>query len=223
MSIRQTSLVVGEFYHIYNRGNSKQKIFLDKKDHQRFIDLLCAVNNEKKFNFSDSEKGISVYERTQENPLVAIGAYCLMPNHFHILMTPLVEEGTSKFMQKLSTAYVMYFNKKYKRTGGLFEGKFKAEHAATDRHLKYLFSYIHLNPLKKIQKNWKEKDLKYEKQANERLLTYPYSSFFDYMGEKRIQNKILNKTPFPDYFKTRKDFLEEIREWISFRKSSGKT
>ena len=107
MSIRKVSFVVGEFYHIYNRGNSKQKIFLDAKDYWRFVDLLYAVNREESFNFNDSIKGISVYEKDSENPLVAIGAYCLMPNHFHILITPSTENGVSKFMQKLSTAYVM--------------------------------------------------------------------------------------------------------------------
>ena len=145
MSTRKASFVNGEFYHIYNRGNSKQKIFLDTKDYYRFVDLLYAVNREEKFNFADSLKGISVYEKPLGSQLVAIGAYCLMPNHFHILITPLVEEGVSKFMQKLSTAYVMYFNQKYKRVGALFEGKFKSQYAGDDRYLKYLFSYINKN------------------------------------------------------------------------------
>jgi putative transposase len=143
MSIRTNPFVVGEHYHIYNRGNSKQKIFLNQKDFQRFVDLLYAVNTDEKFNFADSLKGIPVYQRERESPLVAIAAYCLMPNHFHILLTPLVENGISKFMQKLSTGYVMYFNQKYKRTGALFEGKFKSQYVKDDKQLKYLFSYIH--------------------------------------------------------------------------------
>jgi len=216
MSIRKIAFVGGEFYHIYNRGNSKQKIFLDSIDRQRFVDLLYAMNREEKFNFADSIKGISVYENISKNKLVAIGAYCLMPNHFHILLTPIAENGVSKFMQKLSTAYVMYFNEKHRRSGGLFEGKFKSEHTRDDRHLKYLFSYIHLNPIKLIQSNWKDRGIKNKKEAMEYLSHYPYSSYFDYLEKERSQNKILERKLFPNYFPSKASFLSEIFEWISF-------
>lgn len=219
MSIRKAAFVLEEFYHIYNRGNSKQKIFLDLKDYQRFVDLLYAVNREEKFNFADSLKGISVYEQDSKNPLIAIGAYCLMPNHFHILLTPLAEKGVSKFMQKLSTAYVMYFNQKYKRTGALFEGKFKSQHAGDDRYLKYLFSYIHLNPVKLIQKNWKGQGIKNKNEVAKYLSEYKYSSFLDYIEVVRQQNKILNPKPFPSYFPNKNDFTKEIFEWISFNET----
>ena len=220
MSTRKTSFVIGEFYHLYNRGNSKQKIFLNKKDYCRFVDLLYAVNREEKFNFSDSLKGISIYEKTSENPLVAIGAYCLMPNHFHILVTPIVEDGVSKFMQKLSTAYVMYFNQKYNRTGALFEGKFKSQYVDNDRYLKYLFSYIHLNPLKLIWKDWREMVIKDKKRAIRYLSEYQYSSLPDYLGMPRQQSKIINKKLFPNYFPHKNNVLEEIFDWLSYDSSS---
>jgi putative transposase len=220
MSIRKIVFTEGGYYHVYNRGNSKQKIFLDHKDYKRFMDLLYAVNSPEKFNFSDSEKGISIYEQEREHRLVAIGAYCLMPNHFHILITPLTEQGLTKFMQKLSTAYVMYFNEKYNRTGALFEGKFKAEHLNKDTYLKYIFSYIHLNPIKLIQKDWKEVGLKNKPKALEYLKTYIYSSFIDYLGKNRVENIILSKPNFPNYFPNIKDFIEEILTWINFESSS---
>lgn len=219
MSLRKVAFVPGEYYHVYNRGNSKQKIFLDRKDYQRFIDLLYAVNSSEKFNFSDSIKGISVYELEKNPRLVAIGAYCLMPNHFHILITPLSEEGMTKFMQKLSTAYVMYFNGKYQRAGALFEGKFKAEHVDNDVRLKYLFSYIHLNPIKLIQKDWKEVGLKQKQQAVAYLKSYLYSSFVDYLGKNRLENIIISKSNFPSYFPSTKDFIEEIMTWINYDKN----
>ena len=209
----------GEYFHIYNRGNSKQKIFFDKKDYQRFVDLLYAVNSHERFNFSDSIKGIPVYQRNFEQKLVAIGAYCLMPNHFHILITPFSEEGMTKFMQKLSTAYVMYFNKKYKRSGALFEGKFKAEHLHIDRYLKYIFSYIHLNPLKLIEKDWKNTGLKNKSKAMEYLKSYKYSSFFDYLGGNRIEHIILSKKDFPGYFPSTKKFIEEIMTWVNYERT----
>ncbi len=219
MSIRNISFVEGEYYHIYNRGNSKQKIFLSESDYQRFVDLLYAVNREDGFNFADSQKGISVYEKDSENPLVAIGAYCLMPNHFHILLTPLVGGGVSKFMQKLSTAYVMYFNLKNKRTGSLFEGKFRSQYVGNDRYLKYIFSYIHLNPIKLIQKDWKEKGIKNKKVALQYLAGYEYSSYVDYIGKERVQKMILSKSHFPEYFPSKSEFNNEILDWISYNET----
>ena len=119
-------------------------------------------------------------------------------------------------MQKLTTAYVMYYNKKYERTGGLFEGRFKAEHLDSDIYLKYIFSYIHLNPIKLIDEDWKENGIKNKKNVLEYLSNYKYSSYIDYIGKERIQNKILNQKAFPDYFSTPREFLREIFEWISF-------
>ncbi|MEK7081469.1 MAG: transposase [Patescibacteria group bacterium] len=219
MSIRKISLVQGEYYHIYNRGNSKQKIFHDKEDYLRFISLLYISNTSESFNLYDLSRNVNfnIYQIERNNLLVNMGAFCLMPNHFHILITEKTNGGISKFMQKLSTAYSMYYNKKYKRIGGLFEGKFKSQHADTDRYLKYLFSYIHLNPIKLIQRDWKENGIKNKKEAINHLNKYIYSSYLDFIGEKRIQNKILNKESFPKYFPNRTSFVKEIFEWLSLR------
>jgi putative transposase len=126
-----------------------------------------------------------------------------MPNHFHILLKPLIKNGVSLFMHKLCIAYATYFNQKYTRTGTLFEGRFKAKNIDNDRYLKYVFSYIHLNVQKLIPN----------------LNDYPYSSFLDYCGQVRIQNKIINKKLFPEYFSTKEDFLNEINQWILYRES----
>ncbi|MFA6301066.1 MAG: transposase [Candidatus Paceibacterota bacterium] len=219
MSIRKTNLVQGEYYHIYNRGNSKQKIFNDKEDYLRFISLLYISNSKESFNLYDLNRdtNFNIYEIERINLLVDVGSYCLMPNHFHILVTEKTEGGISKFMLKLSTAYSMYYNKKYKRTGSLFEGKFKSQHADTDRHLKYLFSYIHLNPIKLIQKDWKEKGIRSKKEAIDYLNGYPYSSYLDFAGEERILSKILNIEVFPEYFPKKSLFVEEILEWLILR------
>jgi REP element-mobilizing transposase RayT len=216
MSIRKTAFVPGEYYHIYNRGNSKQKIFLSKKDYERFIALLYGTNTSERFNFFDLEKGDGIFSREVNDPLVSIGAWVLMPNHFHILITPLSEDGLSKFMQKLSTAYSMYFNEVGKRTGGLFEGKFKSQHLGTNRQLKYIFSYIHLNPVKLIDSKWKKNGIKNLKTSFEYLNTYRYSSFLDYMGNNRAEKIILNPSAFPNYFPSKDSFKKEIIEWLNY-------
>ena len=214
--MRKVELVSGEFYHIYNRGNSKQKIFLDKEDYLRFIGLLYACNQKANLKVYNLNKGQTLYDIEREEPLVSIGAYCLMPNHFHLLITQSEDDNISIFMQKLSTSYSMYFNKKYKRTGSLFEGKFKSQHVVQDRYLKYVFSYIHLNPIKLIQKDWKGEGIKDKRKAIKYLNEYFYSSYLDYMGAQRVQNKILDTKPFPTYFPSKKSFQEEIFEWLSY-------
>ncbi len=216
MSIRKTTFVPNEYYHIYNRGNSKQKIFLSKKDYERFISLLYGVNTNERFNFFDMKKGGGIFSKQIENPITSIGAYCLMPNHFHILIKPLSEEGLTKFMQKLSTAYSMYFNETHKRTGGLFEGKFKSQHITNDRQLKYIFSYIHLNPIKLIDSKWKENGIKNLKLSFEYLNTYSYSSFLDFNGQYRKEKVILKVSDFPKYFPSKHSFNQEIIEWLKY-------
>ena len=158
MSLRKISFAVGEYYHIYNRGNSKQIIFHDSDDYHRFLKLMFLSNG--KENFKMCSVGNEIYNFDRGEQSVDIGAYCLMPNHFHILLTQTNSGDVSKFMHKLTTGYSMYYNNKYERTGALFEGKFKSEHANNDRYLKYLFSYIHLNPVKLIDANWKEVGIK---------------------------------------------------------------
>ncbi len=210
MSVRLTKLVTGEFYHIYNRGNSKQIIFNDNQDYEYFIKLLKIMNTEKRV----MTKRVEGNNTSNDEDIISIGAYVLMPNHFHILLKQEKDEGISIFMQKISTAYVMYFNKKYKRTGGMFEGKFKSKYAGEDIYLKYLFSYIHLNPLKIINLNWKHSKLNTTEYVSF-LKNYKYSSFSEYLNDKNEGEIIIKRSSFPNYFPNRESFLRDIYSWMS--------
>ena len=223
MTNRKISFVEGEYYHIYNRGNSKQDIFLDKTDYDRFIKLLYLCNSNKSFNFREDivKQNIDAFDFDRGETIVSIGAWVAMSNHFHLLLmiSPrgcLGQEGITVFMGKLCTAYSMYFNKKYKRTGKLFEGVFKSTHIESDEQLKYNFSYIHLNPVKIIDSLWKEKGIRNHKKVLEFLNKYKFSSYDDYRGKKRSENKIISQGDFPDYFFTPDIFDEEILEWLNF-------
>ncbi len=220
MPIRKTIIAPNEYYHCYNRGTDKRKIFLTNKDHLRFVALLYICNSDKAIHISNnkSKSLIELFDAERGEPLVAIGAWCLMPNHFHLLLKETKEGGIGKFINKLLTAYSMYFNIKNHRKGTLFEGRFKAEHADEDRYLKYLYSYIHLNPAKLIDSKWKESGLKDYSKTKKFLDNYEFSSYFDFIGIKRPQNKILKKNEFPNYFKTMKNFDKEISEWLSYGK-----
>ncbi|MCF7843940.1 transposase [Candidatus Gracilibacteria bacterium] len=205
MSNRLHAFINNEIYHIYNRGNSKQVIYQDAQDHEYFINLLLVMNTEKRV-------ASRVNKVKDIENIVDIGAYCLMPNHFHIMIKQQKDDGIILFMRKVSTAYAMYYNKKYKRTGGLFEGRFKSKHIGEDRYLKYLFSYIHLNPLKLLDENWKTK-ARYPSIDMFKFLTlYMHSSFGEYYRNEEI---VINKKAFPDYFPTTSSFIKELVSWFS--------
>jgi putative transposase len=214
MGVRSVQLVEGEFYHVYNRGTDKRLIFRDDTDKQRFVKLLYISNSVDAVNARDIlRKNSEPYDFEKGELLVHIGAYCLMPNHFHLLVTPCVEDGVSRFMKKLCTGYSMYFNKRHNRTGTLFEGPFKSKWVGEDIYLKYLYAYIHLNPLKLwdraslIDSSDTEETLNFLKQ-------YQYSSLLDYLQITRPEKKIIDPTPFPDYFITKADHINELKDWL---------
>lgn len=208
---------------------------MDKEDYERFVKLLYLSNGNIQFNFSDiyntSDKSVNLKLKDIERGgrLVDIGAWCLMPNHFHILIKiPNLETKPqvlkeqcvlSVFMHKLLTSYSMYFNRKYHRKGRLFENTFMAKHLSTDQYLKYQYTYIHLNPIGIIDKGWKQKIISNKIKAKKFLNQYKYSSYLDYIGIKREENVILNKGDFPEYFPAITDFEDMIREWINFDSS----
>ena len=217
MAQRKVLFAPEEYYHIYNRGNSKQTIFHDDADRTRFIQLLFLSNASNPFNTADLRKGKGLFEHDRGEALISIGAYIVMPNHFHVLLRHVEDGDISKFMQKLTTVYSMYYNAKYKRTGGLFEGKFKATHVATDRYLRYLFSYIHLNCIKLIDKTWRENGLKDKNKALGYLHKYKWSSYLDYAEVKqRTYSSVLDKKAFPNYFSSPEAIKKDIFQWINY-------
>lgn len=216
---RKFEFSIGEFYHIYNRGNNKTPIFLSNTDYKRFTKLLFLCNSDQPV-VTKTVQGRTLDKIQRGEAIVEIGAYCLMPNHFHILLKEKIENGISLFMQKLSTAYSMYFNKVNERSGGLFEGKFKATHVDSDEYLKYLFAYIHLNPVKMIDPGWKENGIADRVKAKEYLAKYGFSSYLDYASDqKREEGLIFNKSAFPEYFVGFKEFDDLINEWLNYPRS----
>jgi len=219
---RKISFALGEYYHVYNRGTDKRKTFLDRRDHIRFLASIYFGNSKRLIHPSDwPGKNIeNVFHSVQINfsdRLVDIGAYCLMPNHFHLLVREKEAGGIPKLMQKLQTGYSLYFNKKYQRTGSLFESKFKAQHVDNDHYLHYLLAYIHLNPVKIIDRDdWESKKIKNKGTAKEFLGHYDFSSYHHYLGQPKSHNILLSVANFPDYFRTTKDFDGFISEWINF-------
>lgn len=209
MALRKQVFAPGEYYHLYNRGTEKRIIFLDKQDYQHFLFLMYICNTKKSIELRNVGKN---FERGET--IIDIGAFCLMPNHFHILVREKIESGISTFMRKLLTAYSMYFNKKYDRTGKLYEGVFKSIHLNTDKYLKYIYSYIHLNPAKLKDRNWRENKNRKTLYLLDCVFNYQYSSLKEYICKKY---RILNPVQFPAYFKKAIYHKKELFEWLNFK------
>ncbi len=198
------------YYHVYNRGNGKQDIFLDDADYKFFLYRL-------KENLFPEQKRTALLQ--EGRPLGGRGyvrkalpsdafdliCYCLMPNHFHFLIRQNTQLPVSKIISKVCTGYSMYFNKKYERVGGLLQSKFKAVLVDSDPYLLWLSAYIHQNPkVAGLVKN---------------LEDYPYSSFLDYIGKR--QGMLCHTKTILDNFKNSEEyekFVDNSFEKIKERK-----
>jgi len=203
---REAPFAENEYYHVYDRGVEKRKIFLNVKDYNRFIALLYIMNQDAPFrmdNFLRNNQSHleNIFKEKREKTLVSILGYCLMPNHFHLILHEHMEGGISKFMSKLLTAYSMYFNTKYERSGPLFTHPFRSEHINNESQYMYIFSYVHLNPISIIEKRWKENGIKNKKETKEFIEKYKYSSYADFLDNQRSESSIIDFSLIPEYIK----------------------
>ena len=218
--MRKIDFVDNEIYHIYNRGVDKRTIFLSDKDYLRFIHDLFEFNDEAPAeNIYYKSSDIESYEAKprkiarERKLLVEILAFCLMPNHFHLLLRQKKDNGITKFMHKLGTGYTMSFNQKYKRTGSLFEGPFSAILIDKEFHFLNLPYYIHLNPLDLKFPEWRVRRLSNFKQAIYFLENYRWSSHIDYIGKKNFPS-VTNREFLLDIFGGTEKYAESIRKWL---------
>ena len=221
MSIRKDNLVSGEIYHIYNRGVDKRDIFMDDEDRFRFIHDLFEFNDENAVSNlgihlntnKTKEVGLPYINRKPRKVLVEILAFCMMDNHYHMIVRQKAENGITEFMRKLGTGYTNYFNQKYERTGALFQGRFKSVCIKSNAHLMYLPIYIHLNPLDFKFHTWREKKIKNYKEAIEFLDSYRWSSYMDYTGQKNFPS-LIKKDFILSRIGDEKKFKKEMIDWL---------
>lgn len=213
---RKTQFIQGEFYHVYNRGIDKRKIFFTENDKKHFQNLLLLKNDSGQRRMRwDREDSSQLMGKGSPCPLVAIIAYVLLDNHFHLVLKELEEGGISKFMSKLLTAHAMYMNKKYERTGPLMCRPFRAKHIDSDGYFRWLIAYVHLNTLDMLFENWKEEGIRNIKKAQTFLETYKYSSFLDYFGKARPENNILARSSLPINIKD----LDDVRKMVNVQEN----
>jgi len=213
----------GSFYHVYNRGVDKRRIFMDDQDYSYFLYELGEFNKP-----AHSTNLIRTLNKNVKGPTSHINGeyadvccYVLMPNHYHLILRQLKDNGISKLIQKLGTGYTMFFNKKYERKGVLFEGKYKVKPVDSDEYLMHLSRYLHLNPVSLIDPQWKNKGIKAWKKTNDFIKNYRWSSYSAYISSENDNVKgptshreILSKDFIMDYFKNSSDKYEKfISSW----------
>ena len=187
----------GSIAHIYNRGNNKEKIFFDEQDYRAFLFRLglCLGFSENELN---KEKLTSMpYFRIRitamERKNFKLHAFCLMPNHFHLLIKQTGGISISKLISKLCTSYSKFINKKYKRIGHVFQDCFKTTQIENNTQLMWTSAYIHMNPVKdKIVKHPAE---------------YIWSSYNDYASNRNLI--IVSKKLLLETFGDKKDFVKQ--------------
>ncbi len=202
-------------YHVFNRGVERRNLFLSTRDSERFIMLLeyyRFLDIPKSFshylNLSIEERQI-YYDTIQKLPLtIDILAYCLMPNHFHLLVRQKGDLGIIKAISNIANGYAKYFNAKNKRVGPLFQGPFKAVRIESDEQLLHVSRYIHLNPV--VSGIIPEKE----------LLSYPWSSLSSYVGKQ--PSRWVEERTVLSHFKNCQEYLTFVCDQISFAKELQK-
>lgn len=176
--MRKVKFLVGGYYHVFNRGVEKRRIFLKSNTYQRFLltaEYYMRVGYWRKLAYY---LRLSQSARMEERRLfgelswrVAMLGYVLMPNHYHFLLRQEAEGGISEFVGLLQNSYTRYFNTKFARVGPLFQGPFKAVEITTDAQLYQVSKYIHLNPV--------------EAGLAKSVDDYPWSSWHEYAGKAK--------------------------------------
>ncbi len=205
--MRKINFVPGEYYHIVNRGVHKQKLFIDTRDYSRFLFLILYFQSPESFInigrfasyfvkhrvFNISEKTYTKIIRERE---VNLHAFCIMPNHFHLLISEEVEGGISRYLQRVQNSYGKYFNTRYSKSGHVFEGPFRAVLIEDNEQLLHTSAYIHRNPIE-----MKRTQNEYEQ--------YPWSSYLDYTTENRWK-LCLDDKPIAEQF----DSIDKYKKFV---------
>lgn len=187
--MREIVLAVGQLYHVFNRGVDKRILFHEVADYRKFCDSLYLFNDANYRNPGNvplyNETLLAAYEALEDlrDPFVDILSYCLIPNHFHLMLRQCKDGGISKFLHKLQLGYGHYYNRKYGRTGRLIESTFKAVPIEYDGHLLHLPRYIHMNALDDIAPDWRDGKITDWQRARVELDSYRWSSHHLYRGD----------------------------------------
>lgn len=231
MPRQSVQLVNGEVYHICYRAVGDSLVFKNQDDYYRGIFSLYELNDsnpkeiwlrrkqrkaEKKLLTLGTPSSHQIEVVPQRNIFVDILTFCFMPNHLHLLLKQVTENGISKFVQKIGAGYASYFNKKHERKGHLFN-QFKAIHIGSDNQLRNVVTYIHCNPISLIQPNWKEQGIKNPEKVYDFLENeYRWSSFMDYSGKSNFPS-VTHREPLLELIGDIESIKQGVKDWILYK------
>jgi putative transposase len=226
MAIKRPRLTNGEIYHVIIRGVGDMKIFKEQNDYYRMIFSLYEFNNSRPVEirirrqkrkiermYGGQTSGIFSDDR---DLLVEILEFCFMPNHVHLLLRQIRNNGITKFMKKLGTGYGGYFNRRYTRKGHLFQNRFQAIHIETDDQLQTIFVYIHTNPISLVEPKWKEKGIKDKNKAINFIEKYKWSSYLDYINKKNFPS-VTNRELLGGVMGKNEKCKKFVNDWIKHK------
>src|SRR3989344_373702 len=207
-----------ELYHVLNRGVEKRTIFMDDRDRARFVHDLYEFNDKNPTINNNRHAMIDLRGLSSRNKprprgkLVDIHGWCLMGNHYHLLLSEIVDGGLSKFLMKLNVGYAKYFNERYTRTGTLFQSRTKRVLITKDAHFLHILHYIHLNPLDFLESasTWRSGKIASTRSALAHLRSYRWSSYLDYCNKNNFPS-ILTRDLFDDVFK---DYSRQLEKFV---------
>lgn len=211
---RLVPLVNDQIYHVFNRGIDHRSTFTNKLEYRRAIEIIefyrftnLPMRLSKFLKLVSADREEIMKEIKTHNKLVEIIAYCLMPNHFHLLVKQLRDNGISKFLSNLQNSYTRYFNTKNSRDGSLFLDQFKAVRIETDEQLVHVSRYIHLNPLTSfVVKNFNK------------LIDYPWSSLNEYISKHSIVCEASTVLNFFGRKNQQNKYLKFIKDQINYQR-----
>ncbi|MDP3646059.1 MAG: hypothetical protein Q8R25_03150 [bacterium] len=210
-----------ELYHALNRGVEKRKLFMEERDRLRFVHDLWEFNDadptphvHHSFSKNLGFVNPNLNRSTKGPKIVEIHGWCLMGNHYHLLLSELVEGGLSLFLRKLNVGYANYFNEKYDREGSLFQGRTKKICITSDSHFLHILHYIHLNPLDYVRgaETWRAGRISNTAAARKQLETYRWSSYADYCGKKKFPSVLTTDFMRESLGNIEKKTLEYLKE-----------
>lgn len=229
MPYRKQQFVNDEIYHVVLRRIDDNLIFKDTNDYYRGIFSIYEFNTTKSITIRDRRKARAkiktLLKETSRGPssvvderdkLVEIFTFCFMPNHIHLLLKQLKDEGITKFMRKLGTGYGGYFNRKYSRKGYVFQNRFSAVRIKNNNQLKIVFVYIHTNPISLIEPQWKEKGIKNPKKTMKFLENYKWSSYPDYISKTNFPS-VTERNFILRIMKQERGCKEFVEYWVRYK------
>jgi putative transposase len=232
MPYRKEQFANEEIYHIILRGLDDNLIFKDTNDYYRGIFSIYEFNNAspieirkrrlaRKTEKKKASGSPSSATFDKRDKLVEILCFCFMPNHIHLLVKQLRDDGIVRFMRKVGTGYAKYFNSKYKRKGYVFQNRFRSVYIEDDNQLRIIFNYIHANPISLIEPGWKEKGINNPKEAIKFLEDYKWSSYKDYIGENNFSS-VTERNFISEFFNGTDGCKLSIKDWVEYKKALNK-